>query len=158
MPLTRSQAQFINWLKIHEPFLYQIAVKRAAMEGQTLHGLGSWFDSVVNSVTTALPKITSTVAKVAPQYYQYRVQRSQAKAAEKAAKEPPPVVIQEQAQRAQQGLPPMPVYNYQPLLSAPPPAAAQQLANKAAKDSKQTETTAWLLPAGLVAAALIARG
>lgn len=86
-----NRALFLVWLRSNFPDLY----RKAANEDNGLSGLfdsiGTTFNNLVNNVTNALPSLANT-------YAQYRNQEQ---------------LIQANAQRAQQGLPPLVYQNGQ---------------------------------------------
>lgn len=122
-----AKKQFIQWVKINDPFLYAVAKQRGTNE---LNGIGDFFNNLVN-----------TVKEVAPQVMQYNRDRR---------------LLDAQVARAQQGQPPLPTPpTYTP--SVPPAQqgtpqftqAATAVAQEA--DNKKSGNTALILGAGLVA-------
>lgn len=80
-----NRANFLAWLRANFPDLYTEAVTEAETMGGIFDNLTSAFNNVVTNVTNALPNLANT-------YAQYKAQSQ---------------LIKANAQRAQQGLPPL---------------------------------------------------
>lgn len=86
-----NRALFLVWLRSNFPDLYRKAMNEDGGLGGLFDSIGTTFNNLVNNVTNALPSLANT-------YAQYRNQEQ---------------LIQANAQRAQQGLPPLVYQNGQ---------------------------------------------
>lgn len=152
----QSKAQFLEWMQRNEPAIYAAAVAMTPKDG----GVSGWLDDIVSTIQTAAPKIADVAAKVAPTVLNYKLQKEQVKRAQQAQ---PPIdmnaytltalqTVQKQAQRAEQGLPPAPTPNYQPVVA--PAVPVQNFPEKVAAKAAN-ENMPLLLGAAALAAILL---
>jgi hypothetical protein len=113
-----SKQAFVQWVKRNDPFLYNVAAKRAAIvNGDGLGGLLDMFTS-----------LSETVTKIAPQVLQIDAQRR---------------ILKTQLARAKQGLPPLETAEYAPTVkvSAAVTPEMEQAATRVAIQSTQAGLT-----------------
>lgn len=120
-----AKEQFIEWLKKNDPFLYQLAMRRAMYkDAKSKPGLSGIFDSIGN----AFSNIADTVLKVGPKYYEMRTQKE---------------ILEAQLKQAQAGQPPLNI-SYPPVV--PPQqvntAPVQQEIDTVAKESTESKLPA----------------
>lgn len=89
----QAKIAFAQWVQKNDPFLFQVAVKRAEMlKGQGVGFLGIDWSSIATSVV-------DTVKSVAPSLVQYKAQSA---------------LLKTQLKRAENGLPPLQTAEYAP--------------------------------------------
>lgn len=88
---THNRALFLVWLRTNFPDLYAQAMDGGGSLGGIFDSIGSAFNNLVKNVTDSLPQLANT-------YTQYQTQRQ---------------LIEANARRAEQGLPPMVYQNGQ---------------------------------------------
>lgn len=88
---THNRALFLVWLRTNFPDLYAQAMDGGGNLGGIFDSIGSAFNNLVKNVTDSLPQLANT-------YTQYQTQRQ---------------LIEANARRAEQGLPPMVYQNGQ---------------------------------------------
>ena len=100
----------IEWVKRHDPKVYDLAAKRHALsQGKAaIFGLsGAYAEDYVamNGIADFFKTLTDTVANVLPQAIQYKTQSQ---------------ILKAQLQRGAQGLPPLEVGDYSPVFRVAP--------------------------------------
>lgn len=88
---THNRALFLVWLRTNFPDLYRQAMESGGALGGIFDSIGSAFNNLVKNVTDSLPQLANT-------YTQYQTQRQ---------------LIEANARRAEQGLPPLVYQNGQ---------------------------------------------
>lgn len=121
---TQADVAFAKWLQVNDPFLFQVAKKRAEIQkGGSLAGMGfltdiNWGDLAKSAI--------ETVKSVAPSLVQYKAQSK---------------ILKTQLKRAEQGLPPMDASQYAPTVNIAPEitpeteAAATRIATESLRGS-----------------------
>lgn len=117
----RSRQQFINWFRNKHPDLYKKTIDRVGTPPTGMAGLG-----VEETEQTWWQKFASTISNLGQQALAYKTQKE---------------LLDVQLQRANQGLPPLDMTNYQPrVLVSADPIALQTAAGTLGK---------WILPLGI---------
>lgn len=104
----QSKMQFLKWLEKRDPAVFDLAMKRFQIkQGETaLHGMGAinW-GSIGENITGFFNTAAETVKNVLPTVIQYKAQSK---------------VLDSQLKRAEQGLPPLNVADYSPVMTINP--------------------------------------
>lgn len=108
--MSNSKQAIINWFKRNEQGLYKIAVKRHAMENNqpAVYGLSGYEEKQItqlNGIGDFFETLTKTVKDVVPAVVQYKTQNK---------------ILKAQLKRGEQGLPPLDVQDYSPVLRVSP--------------------------------------
>jgi len=106
----KAKEATINWVRDNDPKLYELAVKRHALQqGDTaIYGLeGYEADEFValNGIADFFKSLSTTVQNVLPQAIQYKTQKD---------------ILKAQLKRGEQGLPPLEVADYSPVFRVAP--------------------------------------
>ncbi len=119
-----AKSEFIEWVKVNDPFLYEVAVTRHKLESsKNLNGLAG-FDA-----SGLFNSLVSTVKEVGSSVLNYRSQKK---------------ILDAQVKRAESGLPPLNAQSYVPsvntggALSPEQIRAAQQVAITNARDAAKS--------------------
>jgi hypothetical protein len=119
----QSNIQFAKWLKVNDPFLFEVAVRAAELQKEKAAAMNGLFDFVSDVDWGELGKsVVDTVQKVAPTVVQYKAQAA---------------ALKTNIARANQGLPPIDMNQYNPTvkiaaeITPENEAAIQRLAEQA---------------------------
>lgn len=113
MATENSMRQFLAWLRVNDPFLYEVALKggdilqreKEANAQMGDYSLGFSWGDLASGIGDAFKTAASTVKDILPAYAQYK---SQSK------------ILKMQMERAQQGLPPLETEYYTPTVKVAP--------------------------------------
>jgi len=131
----QAQESFINWVKVNDPMLYEIAKARFQLKNEGLSGIADFFKELV-----------TTVKEVAPSIVNMQAQKK---------------ILDVQVNRAKQGLPPLetaqytPAIRVEPVINADTQRAAQEIAVKTVQQGIGELKVPLLLGAGLIAFMLL---
>jgi hypothetical protein len=101
--MPNAKVQFIEWLKVNQPDLYNVAVKTHALKnGQmAIHGITDFQPLGAIDFGSFFSTVTDVVGKIAPSVIAARSQRD---------------IVKIQLERAKQGLPPMNTSDFAPVV------------------------------------------
>lgn len=106
----KAQEMAINWVRDNDPKVYELAVKRHALQQgkAAIFGL-SGYDAdefvALNGIADFFKTLSTTVQNVLPQAIQYKTQKD---------------ILKAQLKRGEQGLPPLDVADYSPVFRVAP--------------------------------------
>lgn len=100
---TRSQAEYIDWMKHNEPVIYNLAVKRHALKNgqQAIFGLSEYVPLSAIDFGSFFSTLSETVTKAVPSLIALKSQKD---------------ILAAQLARAKQNLPPLNVADYAPII------------------------------------------
>lgn len=140
----QSKAEFVQWVKQNDPFLYQIAIERYKLKNA---GQGLGFDW--GSIGGVFNQLVTTVKEVAPSVVNMQAQKK---------------ILDLQIKRAEQGLEPLNVDQYTPAVRVEPvitpetQQAAKNIATETIKQGIGEIKLPLLLLGGGILAAFLMRG
>lgn len=104
---TANKVAFVEWIKYNEPVLYNVAVKAHALKNgvQAIHGLADYQPMGAIDFGAMFNTVVDVVGKVVPSVVALRSQKD---------------ILNAQLERAKQGLPPMEVKDYMPVINVSP--------------------------------------
>lgn len=77
-----NMKKFIDWLKVNDPFLYELSMRRALYKNMKRQSLSGFLDSI----TGAFSSIVDTVSNIGPKYYEMKLQKEMLEQQIKAVK------------------------------------------------------------------------
>ena len=100
---TANKVAFVEWVKYNDPVLYNVAVKAHALKNgvQAIHGLADYEPMGAIDLGAMFNTVVDVFGKVVPSVVALRSQKD---------------ILKAQLERAKQGLPPMKVEDYAPVI------------------------------------------